>query len=66
MAAFLNHKNGQTWQSIPVCVFFTRDLEVLYQCTEYPAIYEKDRMGRSSIPLLHQSKCEVAHTVPVQ
>src|SRR5438105_94922 len=30
MAEFLNHKNGQTWQSIPVCAFFTRDLEYLY------------------------------------
>ncbi|MCA1648535.1 MAG: thioredoxin family protein, partial [Chloroflexi bacterium] len=23
MAEFVNHKNGQTWQSIPVCVFYT-------------------------------------------
>jgi hypothetical protein len=44
MAEFLNHKNGQDWQSIPVCVFFTRDLEYLYHYTEYPAIYEKDRI----------------------
>ena len=42
MAEFLNHKNGQTWQSIPVCVFYTRDLEYLYHYTEYPAIYWKD------------------------
>lgn len=44
MAEFLNHKKGQTWQSIPVCVFYTRDLEYLYHYTEYPAIYEKDRI----------------------
>jgi len=44
MAEFLNHKNGQTWQSIPVCAFYTRDLEYLYHYTEYPAIYEKDRI----------------------
>jgi hypothetical protein len=44
MAEFLNHKNGQTWQSIPVCVFYTRDLEYLYHYTEYPTIYEKDRI----------------------
>jgi hypothetical protein len=44
MAEFLNHKNSTTWQSIPVCVFYTRDLEYLYHYTEYPAIYEKDRI----------------------
>lgn len=44
MAQFLNHKNGETWQSIPVCAFFTPDLEYLYHYTEYPAIYEKDRV----------------------
>jgi hypothetical protein len=44
MAEFLNHKNGQTWQSIPVCAFFTRELQYLYHYTEYPAIYEKDRI----------------------
>jgi thiol-disulfide isomerase/thioredoxin len=44
MAEFLNHKNGTTWQSIPVCVFYTREIEYLYHYTEYPAIYEKDRI----------------------
>jgi len=44
MAEFLNHKNGQTWQSIPVCVFYTTDLEYLYHFTEYPAVYDKDRV----------------------
>ncbi|MBI4635951.1 MAG: thioredoxin family protein [Candidatus Rokubacteria bacterium] len=44
MAEFLNEKNGQTWQSIPVAVFYTRDLGYLYHYTEYPAIYDKDRL----------------------
>ena len=44
MAQFLNHKNGDSWQSIPVAAFFTKDLEYLYHYTEYPAIYEKDRI----------------------
>jgi len=42
MAEFLNHKNGNTWQSIPVCVFYTKNLEYLYHYQEYPAIYHKD------------------------
>jgi thioredoxin family protein len=51
MAEFLNHKNGETWQSIPVAAFFTRDLEYLYHYTEYPAIYEKDRLrGQMVVP----------------
>ena len=49
MAEFLNHKNGQTWQSIPVCVFFTKDLEYLYHFTEYPAIYDKERVVTQNI-----------------
>ena len=44
MAQFLNHKNGQTFQSIPVCAFFTRDMDYLYHFTEYPAIYDKDQL----------------------
>ena len=44
MAQFLNRKNGQTFQSIPVCAFFTRDMDYLYHFTEYPAIYDKDRL----------------------
>jgi len=44
MAQFLNHKGGQSYQSIPVCAFFTRDMEYLYHFTEYPAIYDKERV----------------------
>jgi hypothetical protein len=45
MAQFLNHKNGETWQSIPVAAFFDKDMNYLYHYTEYPAIYEKDRVA---------------------
>jgi thioredoxin family protein len=49
MAEFLNHKHGQTYQSIPVCAFYTADFEYLYHFTEYPAIYEKDRVVQQNI-----------------
>jgi thiol-disulfide isomerase/thioredoxin len=49
MAEFLNHKDGGTFQSIPVCVFYTKDLEYLYHYTEYPAIYDKDRVVMENI-----------------
>jgi hypothetical protein len=44
MAEFLNHKNGTTYQSIPVCVFYTADLNYLYHFTEYAAMYDKERL----------------------
>jgi hypothetical protein len=47
MGQFLNHKNGQTWQSIPIVAFFTGSMELLYHYTEYPAIYHKDRVRES-------------------
>jgi thiol-disulfide isomerase/thioredoxin len=51
MAEFLNEKNGQTWQSIPVAVFYTRNLEYLYHYVEFPAIYHKDAVvGRIRAP----------------
>jgi Thioredoxin len=49
MAEFLSAKNGQTWQSIPVAVFYTKDLRYLYHYTEYPAIYHKDRVVNGHI-----------------
>jgi Thioredoxin len=49
MAEFLNHKDGTTYQSIPVCVFYTRDLEYLYHFTEFPAIYDKQRVVTENI-----------------
>jgi Thioredoxin len=52
MAEFLKTNNGQTWQSIPVAVFYTKDLGYLYHYTEFPAIYEKDRIvyGHIRVP----------------
>jgi hypothetical protein len=44
MADFLNHKDGQTYRSIPICAFYTEDLEHLYTFTEYAAIYDKERV----------------------
>jgi hypothetical protein len=44
MVQFLNHKNGTTFQSIPVLAFFSKDMDHLYTFTEYPAIYDKDRL----------------------
>ncbi len=44
VGAFLNHKDGQTYQSIPVCAFFSRDMAYLYHFTEYAAIYDKERV----------------------
>lgn len=44
MAEFLNEKKGQTWQSIPVAVFYTGDLRYLHHYIEYPGIYDKDRL----------------------
>jgi thioredoxin family protein len=42
MLEFLNEKNGGQWASVPVAVFYTKDLEELHRYIEYPAIYHKD------------------------
>ena len=42
--AYANEKNGQTFATIPVAVFFTKDFVELYRYVEYPAIYHKDRV----------------------
>jgi hypothetical protein len=47
MAEFLNQRSGQTFQSIPVVVFYTKDLRPLYRYTEFPAVYHKDRIRGS-------------------
>jgi thioredoxin family protein len=51
MAEFLNEKKGQTWQSVPVAVFYTGDLRYLYHYIEYPKIYDKDRLVYGHIRL---------------
>jgi hypothetical protein len=45
MNAFLRERDGQTYQSIPVVAFYTRNLEYLYHYTEYPALYHKERLA---------------------
>jgi Thioredoxin len=44
MAQFLNRRGGQVFQSIPVIVFYTRDMQELYRYIEFPAVYHKDRI----------------------
>jgi hypothetical protein len=46
---FLNHKRGETFQSIPVCAFYTAEMEHQYTFIEYPAIYDKDRLVQQHI-----------------
>jgi hypothetical protein len=45
MNMFLNEKDGQTFQSVPVAAFYTRDFEYLYHYIEMPAIYHKMRLA---------------------
>jgi len=42
MHQFLNRKNGNVFQSIPVGAFFTKDMEYIYHFTEFAMIYQKD------------------------
>jgi len=44
---FLNEKDGQTWQSVPVAAFYTRDFRYLYHYIEFPAIYHKMRLAKA-------------------
>jgi hypothetical protein len=44
MARYLNHRDGQTFQSIPVIVFFAKDMRELYRYVEFPIVYRKDRL----------------------
>jgi hypothetical protein len=41
---FLNEKDGQTFQSVPVAAFFTREMRHVYTYFEYPSIYHKERL----------------------
>jgi hypothetical protein len=45
--AFLNEKDGHTFQSVPVAVFLTRDFRVIYRYVEFPAIYHKMRLAEA-------------------
>ena len=42
---FLNHKDGQTWQSVPVAVFYTEDFRYLHHYIERPSIYHPKRLS---------------------
>ena len=42
MLEFMNDKDGGSWASLPVAVFYTGDLRELHRYIEYPAIYHKD------------------------
>jgi hypothetical protein len=44
MGQYLNRRSGQTFQSIPVIVFFARDMQELYRYIEFPLVYRKDRI----------------------
>jgi hypothetical protein len=44
MLEFMNSKDGGEWASVPVAVFYTKDLRELHRYIEYPAIYRKDRI----------------------
>ena len=44
MTGLVNVKDGQNYRSIPVCAFYTKDLEYLYHFTEYAALYDKERV----------------------
>ena len=41
----LNEKDGETYQSVPVAAFYTRDDELLYRYIEFPALYPKMRLA---------------------
>jgi len=49
MAEFMNERGGKKYQSIPVVVFYDKDLKYLYHYTEFPAIYHKDRVVTEKI-----------------
>ena len=49
MAEFMNEKGGKKYQSIPVVVFYDKDLKYLYHYIELPAMYHKDRVVTEKI-----------------
>lgn len=51
MMQYLNRREGRTYQSIPVIVFFARDMRELYRYIEFPLVYRKDRIrGAQTAP----------------
>jgi hypothetical protein len=47
MAQFLKKDARGEWASLPVAVFYTKDLTELHRYIEFPAIYHKDRIRGS-------------------
>jgi len=45
MNMFLREQDGQTFQSIPIAAFYTKDFQYLWHYTEFPAIYHKSRLA---------------------
>ena len=61
MAQFLRKRDGQTFQSIPIAAFFTKNFEHLYTYMEFPQIYRKDRVvGAIRAPKPGESKDDTA------
>ncbi len=49
MADFLYRKDDGAYRTIPICAFYTSDFAYLYHFTEFPCIYDKDRLVRQRI-----------------
>jgi hypothetical protein len=47
MNMFLREQDGQTFQSIPIAAFYTRDFRYLWHHVEFPAIYHKHRLANA-------------------
>ena len=45
MNMFLREQDGQTFQSIPVAAFYTKNFQYLWHYLEFPAIYHKDPLS---------------------
>ena len=60
MAQFLRQRDGQTFQSIPVVAFYTRDFKRLHIYIEFLAVYHKDRLvGAIHAPKSGESEQQV-------
>ena len=61
MTPFLRTRDGETFQSIPIAAFYTKNFEHMYTYMEFPQIYRKDRVRPAlSAPKPGESKEEFA------
>jgi hypothetical protein len=59
MREYANEKNGQTFATIPVAVFFAKDFTELHRYVEYPFVYRKERLyGHHRAPRAGESAGE--------